>query len=96
VITLSEVVDNRPIWETALEGGNMLESAYWNEQNAIAVARTELRSARQFLLELLVERMGHSFSHENLINQMTDLARPARMRKVQLTATSWDAVTAVE
>ncbi len=96
VKTFGELVDTRLVWEKALEGWNMVESQYWKEQSAIAVAKTKVSDSQEHLLEVLVERFGASPFHENLIKQIDDLERLKRMRKVQLTATSWDAVTSVE
>ncbi len=107
VKTFAELVETRPIWEQALEGWNVVESQFWKElaaetvANVKAVAESEkqaelLKQNQEFLLELLVERFGHSPFHENLVYQIDDPARLARLRKILLTATSWDAVTSIE
>ncbi len=96
VQTFAELVDARPIWEQALEGWNVVESQFWNELTAETVARTKVADAQEHLVEVLVERFGASPFHENLIKQIDDLERLKRMRKIQLTASSWDAVVAVD
>jgi hypothetical protein len=91
-LTFAELAECRPPWQQALEGWNVIKSAYLEELREKVRAEGRLEALREMVLRLGRQRFRKAAGHKHKaqLQALTDRARLERICDRILSASSWD------